>query len=98
MVTKSYLPVKLLFSNLKQKEQKHCLVKNFIDLYATCLRKPNTQYIEGTVRQVGMGKNVSFPSLAFCLTKIIPFMKATYSLMCTAAPFPPDFFLRRGGS
>ena len=78
--------------------QKHCLVKNFIDLYATCLRKPNTQYIDGKVRQVGMGKNVSFSSLVFSLTKIIPFMKATYSLMCTAAPSLPNFFLRRGGS
>lgn len=78
--------------------QKHCLVKNFIDLDATCLRKPNTQYIDGKVRQVGMGKNVSFSSPVFSLTKIIPFMKATYSLMCTAAPFPPNFFLRRGGS
>ena len=77
--------------------QKHCLVKNFIDLYTTCLRKPNTQYIDGKVGQVGMGKNVSFSSLAFCLTKIIPFMKATFCLMCTVAPFPPDFFLRRGG-
>lgn len=48
--------------------QKHCLVKNFIDLYTTCLRKPNTQYIDGKVGQV---------PFAFCLTKIIPFMKAT---------------------
>ena len=60
--------------------QKYCLVKNFIDLYTTCLRKPNTQYIDVKVRQVGMGKNVSFSSLAFCLTKIIPFMKATQAV------------------
>ena len=87
----------IVFSFETKGTQKHCLVKNVIDLYATCLRKPNTQYIDGKVRQVGMGKNVSFSSLAFCLTKIIPFMKATYSLMCTAAPFPPDFFYEERG-
>ena len=100
MVTKSYnfTSEVIVFPFETKATQKHCLVKNFIDLYGTCLRKPNTQYIDGKVRQVRMGKNVSFSSLAFCLNQIIPFMKATYRLMRTAAPFPPDFFLRRGGS
>lgn len=45
--------------------QKHCLVKNFIDLYTTCRRKPNTQYIDGKVRQVWMGKTFLFLLLHF---------------------------------
>lgn len=70
----------IVFPFETEETQKHCLEKNVIDLYATCLRKPNTRYIDVKVRQVGMGKNVSFSSLAFCLTKIIPFMEATQAV------------------